>query len=444
VRITIFTPEYRGFGGGIMSYYRHLAPALARAGCTVRVIEGSAQFTGEKRDRDLVDGVAVETLELARLRRWEARFSKLKQVPVLRSALAASYAMGEQAAEVSDFEIIEAADFGLLCVAPVLASMIPCVLQLHGSSGQIGVHDSLQGRELDAILALAIETEVLSLAGEVQTYSEANAAYWTRQADRKVCCFLPAWAPAAPSFHSGISNRLAVFGRVQRWKGPQILCEALRRLGSSAPHGDWYGRDMPREKPDRSTSLWLSETFPDIWGQKLHHHPPVSPEEVRMIQASALLNVVPSTWDVFNFTVVEAMASGRPVICSNGAGASELIADGATGFIYEGSDPSELAAAIDRALSLPPERLAAIGKAARAHVTDILDPDRIAKERIQAYEAICKRVPVAAVPPDWLQQLCKEQETGGGKGELEFLDDHPLRDISAHAARRIWKKVLGA
>ncbi len=52
-------------------------------------------------------------------------------------------------------------------------------------------------------------------------------------------------------------------------------------------------------------------------------------EQTARLQAQAAFMVVPSLWDTFNFTCVEAMWSGRPVICSRGAGASELIEDGA-------------------------------------------------------------------------------------------------------------------
>ena len=42
MRLLILTPEYDGSGGGIMTFYQSLVPALQAHGVAVRVIEGSA------------------------------------------------------------------------------------------------------------------------------------------------------------------------------------------------------------------------------------------------------------------------------------------------------------------------------------------------------------------------------------------------------------------
>ena len=71
----------------------------------------------------------------------------------------------------------------------------------------------------------------------------------------------------------------------------------------------------------------------------MRHLPQVPPEEVARLQRAARFNVITlDLRDVFNFTCVEAMASGRPVICSRGAGASGLIEDGVNGFVFESGD----------------------------------------------------------------------------------------------------------
>lgn len=49
--------------------------------------------------------------------------------------------------------------------------------------------------------------------------------------------------------------------------------------------------------------------------------------------------VQPSVTEGFGITILEAMASGRPVIASAGAGAAELIKDGKSGFVVPPRDP---------------------------------------------------------------------------------------------------------
>ena len=68
MRLLLLTPEYEGAGGGIMTYYRALAPALCAAGVEMRVVEGSALCTAEDRAERSFGGVRIETLERARLR----------------------------------------------------------------------------------------------------------------------------------------------------------------------------------------------------------------------------------------------------------------------------------------------------------------------------------------------------------------------------------------
>lgn len=50
----------------------------------------------------------------------------------------------------------------------------------------------------------------------------------------------------------------------------------------------------------------------------------------------------------FGITMVEAMASGKPVIAFNKGGASEIVADGKTGVLYDTANQDSLAKAIER------------------------------------------------------------------------------------------------
>jgi hypothetical protein len=143
---------------------------------------------------------------------------------------------------------------------------------------------------------------------------------------------------------------------------------------------------------------------------------------------------------VFNFTVVEAMHSGRPVICSNGAGASELIEDGVTGFVYEGSSPKALAAALERALALPEARLVEIGMNARQHIAMELNPQKIAKERTKAYMAAIEASKQPRPPiPDWVKQIAMPRAPGDGS--LPFLEQLPLRKLTQHVGERMMRKL---
>jgi glycosyltransferase involved in cell wall biosynthesis len=441
LRILILTPEYDGAGGGIFTFYSGLARGLHDADVEVHVVEGSAVYTSKDCARRDLDGVRVETLEFDRFSRWMERFTAYAAMPGLQRHLAAAWAMWEQADFGTGVDIVEATDWGLLFIPPAIQATRPLVVQCHGSIGQIADHDPMASEATENILVRLIERDVLSTLGGFQTLSLLNATFWQAETGRSVATILPAWSTPNILEDREPNDRGLVVGRLQRWKGPAVLCEALRRLASRAPCIDWVGRDTAWGARDGSTAKHLAQAYGDVWQTKLVHHLPISPAEVAHRQARALFNIVPSTWDVFNFTVVEAMASGRPVIVSTGAGASELIEDGVNGYLFANDDADALAGAIERLMSETPARLAEIGREGRSAVLDRLDPKAITARRLAAYRAAIDAfsekpsVPVGG----WLGAVCRPSDAFGY--DMMFLENFPVRGLLKHVAERIFRRV---
>ncbi len=90
-------------------------------------------------------------------------------------------------------------------------------------------------------------------------------------------------------------------------------------------------------------------------------------EELARAYASSDVFVFPSTSDTFGNVVIEAQASGLPVIVSDQKGPQELVENGVTGFITRGMDVDDLTAAVIR-LGRDPALRAKIGEAARRAV----------------------------------------------------------------------------
>ena len=108
-----------------------------------------------------------------------------------------------------------------------------------------------------------------------------------------------------------------------------------------------------------------------------------SPTELRDLYARSRFVVVPlqrSDTDNGITVILEAMAMGKPVICSRTRGQVDAIEEGVTGLFVPVGDPDALRAAI---LSLwnDPERASAMGRAARAYV-----------EKHHALDAFCRNV----------------------------------------------------
>jgi glycosyltransferase involved in cell wall biosynthesis len=98
--------------------------------------------------------------------------------------------------------------------------------------------------------------------------------------------------------------------------------------------------------------------------------------------------VFPSVWEEpFGMPVVEAMASGTPVVATRGGAFPEIVEDGHGGLLVERSDAQALADAIMQLLSNP-ERRDAMAQAAFERASTMFSWDRIAEDLLKEYERL--------------------------------------------------------
>jgi len=438
MKILYVLPEYLPqTGGGIITYYAALLPSLVQAGHEVRVLYGSNVVSAPGGGISTAHGIETEILDSDLFAKYMQQFTRYQIAPKLQRHLAAAWALREQARKGPTPDIVEATDWGLLFVPWMLRDGPPLVTTLHGSIGQIAHHDPLDGEQLaDSVIQL-IEMLGLSSIEGVQSYSTNNVQLWEQKLGRKVDLVRPVFCShGVPAVNAERTGRGLVVGRVQRWKGPHILCEAMQLLGEKAPDVDWIGRDVPIHNQGGSTARDLFRTWPDIWGRRIHHLPGESPEQIHLRQQTAGFVIVPSIWDVFNFTCIEAMAAGAAVVCSSGVGASDLIDNGVTGYISAATSGRSLADNIESLLSLGPRRRAEIGNAGAEAIRRALAPDAVLPHRLDVYGAISRQ---GRTPPDeWLAHVCTPDETVTSLDSS--LNEIPLRRLLDHSLRRIWRK----
>jgi glycosyltransferase involved in cell wall biosynthesis len=140
-------------------------------------------------------------------------------------------------------------------------------------------------------------------------------------------------------------------GALQPRKDPRVLVEALAlldgdlRLVFAGP--EKHGVDKVREAVAR---LGLERRV-DFLGY-------VTRERLAELYREAACFVLPSRWEGLGLTVLEAMASGTPVVATTAGALPEVAGDAAV--LVEPGDPQALAAGIRRALA-DRERLVAAG-----------------------------------------------------------------------------------
>jgi glycosyltransferase involved in cell wall biosynthesis len=395
---------------------------------------GSALSFSAKSDEH--DGVKVVPLDRARVERFASQFAAFSLAPDFCRHLAAGWAAWEQTAGGAEFDRVECTDWGLSFVPWVLRDDAPPTLvRLHGSIGQISVHEPQRGFALAESLARLAESLLLVRADGLATYGAGNRDRWREALGRDVDWRLPPYRPA-PAAPTAISQRGLVAARVQLWKGPFTLCRALTEMGDHAPELDWYGRSTLA--PDgRSTAAVLAAEFPRVWGPLVHSHSTITPAELRSRQAASRFIVVPSTWDVFNYTAAEALASGTPLVCSDGAGAVSLVRHGENGFRFPAGDHQSLAASLREALDLSAATRARLGEAARETIATDLAPERIAALEHTALSSLVRtRSPVGDIA-----ELATLFSPAGAPPRASSLSSSlarlPVAELARHCAARI-------
>jgi phosphatidyl-myo-inositol dimannoside synthase len=159
-------------------------------------------------------------------------------------------------------------------------------------------------------------------------------------------------------------------GRLVEVKGFEYLVEAAAKVTGIRVAIIGEGELRPALER-RASELGAPVTF---LGNLPYHH------QVAETMASADIVVVPSVVDGAGrvdglpSTVLEALASGRPVVATRIGGIPEVIADGTNGLLVHERDPVALASALERLRDNPAERLR-LGEEARRSALAVLSWD---------------------------------------------------------------------
>ncbi len=121
------------------------------------------------------------------------------------------------------------------------------------------------------------------------------------------------------------------------------------------------------------------------------HGPPTSPQEVKEILSDADLFVLPcieaddGDKDGIPTSLMEAMASGVPVISTNISSIPDLVTDMETGFVVPEKDAGSLAYTIRKVCAMSSEELQRIIRAACIRIEDDFDPDRLNERLVRIW-----------------------------------------------------------
>ncbi|EQD56870.1 Glycosyl transferase, group 1, partial [mine drainage metagenome] len=163
-------------------------------------------------------------------------------------------------------------------------------------------------------------------------------------------------------------------GQISHRKGVRALLDAARRC---------------RELPVRFRLIGpmvSAEVFDGGLPSNVVYEGTTLPGGVAEAMRQADFFVLPTLEDSFALVVIEAMATGLPVMTTTNAGASELIEDGCDGLVVPAGDATALAHAIGRLVEQPALRQQ-LGDAARKKVQDAHSWEAYGASVLQAIDA---------------------------------------------------------
>ncbi len=153
----------------------------------------------------------------------------------------------------------------------------------------------------------------------------------------------------------------------------------------------------------------------------------------RLLRAADAL-VLSSAWEGMPNTVMEAMASGLPVVATDVGGVKELLVEGETGFIVPPKKPGSLAERMLALMPLPEARILAMGGSGRQRILDYFDNDRVVDRWEEAFRKLIPAAPspMASLPAAFVVSLDFELLWGmRDKRTIESYGDHILGEREA-------------
>jgi glycosyltransferase involved in cell wall biosynthesis len=170
-----------------------------------------------------------------------------------------------------------------------------------------------------------------------------------------------------------------VVARLTPWKGHRQLIEAMpavlarfpeARLAVVGGPGFWE-EDYAAELKAVARALHVDGAV--VWTG----HREDIPDLLRLCDVF----VLPSTDEPFGRSIIEAMATGKPLIAGRGGGVPEICTDGRCGYLIDPQSPGDIAEAIVSILG-DPARAAAMGSLGRERAIRDFDA-RVTAERVQ-------------------------------------------------------------
>lgn len=393
-----------GHGGGVATFNKDLADALAELGHTVHVVTASPEF-----DRvDFENGVWVHRIVIKTPPR--TREANLLNVPdAVWNWSATALAEVQRIASHRTVDVVEAPIWDCEGTAFLLHGEWPLVTSLQTTMHfWLDSHPTYRGdsawMKSFGLPVLELERLLMSRASAVRSISAAirddiEAAYQITLPSDRVCVAhlgVPDDGPiktASESMRPESAEKPSVavlfVGRLEARKGIDVLLEAIPLVTAEIPSVRFQivGDDsLARENGDGTYRSAFNDRYGNqAWARQVEFAGKVDDAALRSFYRGCDLFVAPSRFESFGLVFLEAMRVAKPVIGCAIGGMKEIVRDDVNGILIEPGDPTALARAILK-LVRSTELRTRMGNAGRAIYAEHFTALAMARRSIGIFE----------------------------------------------------------
>lgn len=376
--------EVRGFqNGGIGSYVLQAAQALAARGHEVWLVTYLPEGTAREDFTQLPGFAHVAFVEDCPPEADQRRFG------LARNTLRFAQLAHEKLCSLGvAFDYIEFADYGATGAVAIAEQRLfgshgdaVLSLVLHSPTYECWLHNETMHlfgpaeREIAALEHEAIRTAPVVWSPSEQLRQDVHARLGRPLGSIPIVRYplqVQAKAPPPPASRDRLQDLTFLYcGRIEPRKGVRELVTAFAQLPELTV--TCYGKDGDTAPPNASEIAYLKDRAKNV-----HFAGDVDHDELQRRITEADVVILPSRWDNWPNTCIEAMSQARVVIGGDRSGMAEMIEHGRSGFLARSGDADDLVRCIREDLGGALDRLAEIGQAAARRAAELSDPLRYA------------------------------------------------------------------
>ena len=368
--------------GGIGSYVYEMARALNEKGHRVIVLARAV----EKESYTFTEGIYVYRI----LPRWNLgkirffwRFQKI--INGYRYAVAGKL---DELVKKHNIDIIESSEiYADILYYQLTRKRRPAIaIKLHTPRWLV---DKIAGNKPELWNRLEYLAEWVTIKKADSAYSCSRALLTTAEK------YLPKRKYSAVYNPINLPNKMLVreddgrtilfVGRLEWHKGVQVFRTVIPKVLNKkadvnfaflGPDSSWHG--------GHSLKDYILKQIPEEMKNSVHFLGGVPREKVFEYLQKASMCVLPSLWENFPYTCLEAMSCGCVVVGSRNGGMAEMIEDGTSGILIDPEKPEEISGAILKLLS-DKNLCQQMGQNAAVRVREMFSTDKIVEQTLEVY-----------------------------------------------------------